>query len=166
MASTWDTLERDSRYKTKDAETAFSACELVRSEITHDNQRRRTIIHTNGIGYDYVEFVMELAEEPSFAGTADDGIFVRANVYSFDGELIVRNRRMAFAKGTPPYDAVLKQKRGAFMKVLGTPRMNVAVIAWRVAQRNPRPEVLRWNLPYEMIITAFYEVVEWEEENE
>jgi len=77
---------------------------------------------------------------------------------------LVRNRRMVFAKGTPPYEAVIKQKKGAFLHVLGMPRMNLAIVAWRVSQRTARPEVLRWNLPYEMIITGFYEVLDWEED--
>lgn len=158
VGATWKEIPD---FRTKDAEAAFAAYELVALEITHDNQRQRTTLHTNGIGFNYVEFVMELTETPTFK--VDDGLFVRANVYSLDGELLVRNRRMAFAKGTVPYDQVLKQKQGAFLHVLGTPRINLAIVAWRVAQRTARPEVLRWNLPYEMIITGFYEIVEWEE---
>jgi len=160
VSATWKEIPD---FKTKDAEAAFSAYELVGLEITHNDSTQRTRLHTNGIGFNYVEFAMELTETPTFL--VDDGLFVRANVYSLEGELLVRNRRMAFAKGTIPYEQVLKQKQGAFLHVLGVPRINFAILAWRVSQRTTRPEVLRWNLPYEMIITGFYEVLDWEEEN-
>jgi hypothetical protein len=151
---TWKPIDG---FKNKDAEDAFSRYELIKSEIEHNAQRRRTTIHTNGLGFNYVEFVIELREDPTF--TVDDGLIVRCDVLTVDGEMLVKNRRMIFAKGTKPHDEVLRLRRGQRMRVLGMPRVNLALISWRVRNSAGRPEVLRWNLPYEMIIVGFFESV-------
>lgn len=150
-------------FKNKDAEDAFSRYELVHSEIEHDAQRRRTTIHTNGLGFNYVEFVMRLREDPTFA--VADGAIVRADVETVDGEALVKNRRMVFAKGTEPFEQVMNLKRGQRMRVLGMPRINLAVVSWRVRNAENRPAILRWNLPYEMVILGFFEVIEETEQN-
>ena len=39
------------------------------------------------------------------------------------------------------------------------PRINLAVVSWRVRNGAARPEVLRWNLPYEIVVVGFFEIV-------
>lgn len=146
----------DPKFKTKDAADAFNAYEAVRSEIQFNGQKRTTTINTHGIGFNYVEFVLELNEDPAFK-TVDGGVMVMAGVQDLEGELLVRNRRMVFVPGTAPLKALLGKARCGRLHVLGIPRMSLSVISWRTRNRSTRPEVLRWNLPYEMIIAAVYD---------
>lgn len=143
-------------FKTKDAFNAFTAYESVRSELQFNGTKKTTTINTHGIGFNYVEFIIELNENPTFK-TLDGGIMVMAAVQDLDGELLVRNRRMVFAPDTAPLKAVLGKTKCGRLHVLGIPRINLSLISWRTRNRTTRPEAMRWNLPYEMIIAAVYE---------
>jgi hypothetical protein len=121
-----------------------------------DGRRRTTTLHTNGIGFNYVEFIIELNETPKNA-TVDGGMTVFAEVQTLEDELLVRKRRMIFAPGTEPLARLKGLQKCDRLHVLGIPRVNLAIISWRTSHRRDRPEVLRWNLPYEMIIAAVYD---------
>jgi len=43
------------------------------------------------------------------------------------------------------------------MVVLGIPRVDLALVSWRARNAPKRPEVLTWNLPYEIIVVGVYE---------
>jgi hypothetical protein len=151
LRKTWHTI---AGYTSKNAEDAFTRYEQVRSHITHDAAAKTTTIDTAGIGFNYVKFKIALREDPTFV--TDDGLFVRADVLSLDGDVLVKGRRMAFAKGTSAFTAVMKQKKGGTLTVLGIPRIDLALIAWRVEHGDSDPRVLDWNLPYEMIIVGSF----------
>lgn len=146
----------DPGFQTKDAEQAFNAYEAVRLEITPDAAAGTTTLSTNGIGFNYVEFKLELNEDPTFS-TADGGLFVMAAVQDLEDEMIVRNRRMVFLPGSDPLVKVKALKKCGRLHVLGVPRINFAILSWRVRNAAARPEVLRWNLPYEIIVVAVYD---------
>jgi len=67
---------------------------------------------------------------------------------------VTGNRRMVFVKGTDAYTAALGLQMGQKLHLLGLPRVNLAVIRWHIRNADQRPEVLTWNLPYEMICVA------------
>lgn len=143
-------------YKAKDAHDAFRAYESLPSQIKANNQNRTTTIVTGMGGYNYVEFILELNEE----GTGFEvpgGRFVMAGVRDLDDELLVRNRRMVFVKGTPPELKVRSLNKGDKMHVLGIPRIDLALVSWRVRTAATRPEVLTWTLPYEIIVVGVYD---------
>jgi len=137
-------------YKYKDAFDAFQRYENVRSEIGCGTTS--STITTGMAGYNYVDFVMELAEDPTHE--VADGLTVFASVLDRDGDLLVRNRRMVFAKGTPPEQKVRTMKAGNRLRVLGIPRISLTLVSWRCENAASRPEVLHWNLPYEIIVVA------------
>jgi hypothetical protein len=141
-------------FTAKNAEDAFTRYEQVRSHISHDNTAKTTTIDTAGIGFNYVKFKIALREDPTFV--TDDGLFVRADVLSLNGDVLVRGRRMAFVKGTSAFTAVMKKKKGGTLTVLGIPRIDLALVAWRVEHGDGDPRVLDWNLPYEMIIVGSF----------
>jgi hypothetical protein len=105
-------------------------------------------------GYNYVEFIMEINEAATH--DVEDGRMVMASVYSLDGDLLVSNRRMVFAKDTGPEQKVKGLKKGDRLHVLGIPRVDLSLVSWRTSHTADRPDVLRWNLPYEMIVVATY----------
>lgn len=137
-------------YEYKEAQDAFSRYSNTRCKLKDlDNKIE---IETNGVGYNYVEFWIEVAEDNQFV--ADDGRFVFCKVLDKDGELICNKVRMAFPKDSKAEKAVKKLKKGGTMHVLGIPRIDLALVAYRVENVNKNPEMLEWNLPVEMIIVA------------
>lgn len=142
-------------YKTKDTEQAFSNYENKRSSISYNHRYKTVTITSNGLGYNYVDFQMELNERPL---KISDGFFAMARVRDWEGHLLHRKRRMVFVEGTPPADAVKNLDAGDCLRVLGMPRLNLALVNYRVNQArkgNKRP--LAWNLPYELIIVGVYD---------
>ena len=137
----------------KDAEKAFLQYENMRCKIIPGTPQ--TTLMTNMAGFNYVKFVMTLNEDPApLAG--GDGTRVMATVNTLDDELLVRNRRMIFLKGTPPEKAVLKLHKGGSLTVLGIPRIDLALVKFRIDNAASRPEVLDWNLPYEIIVVGVF----------
>ncbi len=139
-------------FETKDADQAFHRYEITRSKITPG--KNTTTLVTTMAGYNYVEFLMELNENPK---PISDGALAMASILDLDGELLVRNRRMVFVAGTPPNEAVKHLKTGDCLHVLGIPRVDLALVSWRVKNAANRPGALTWSLPYEMIVAGVYE---------
>ena len=144
----------------KDAERAFRSYENLKSHITPGTTE--TTITTTMAGFNYVEFVIQLNEDPTH--TIADGLTVMASVLDLQGELLVRNRRMVFAAGTVPFEKVRTLHQGDTLHVVGIPRINLSLLSFRVANRATKPGILDWSLPYEMVVVAaFDDVVEPEE---
>jgi hypothetical protein len=41
--------------------------------------------------------------------------------------------------------------------LLGIPRIDLALVSYRTRVSDTKPEVLNWNLPYEVIVVGVYE---------
>ncbi len=143
-----------SGYAPKDAEQAFTNYENRPSRISVNAQKSTTTLTTTMAGYNYVEFKMVVNSPQK---EVQDGRFVMAEVLTLDGDLLARNRRMVFAKGTPPEEKVKTLQVGDTLHVLGVPRVDLALVSWRVRNRTTRPEALTWNLPYEIVVVGVYE---------
>ena len=137
-------------FQYKDASDAFTRYESLKSHISSD--RDTVTIVTNMAGYNYVEFLIDPVEA---AQEIEDGHTVMAKVMDLAGEVILQKRRMVFVKGTAPDKALLAHKKGSKpLHVIGIPRIDLALVSWRVEHGRERPEVLDWSLPYEMVIVA------------
>lgn len=136
-------------FRFKDAANAFQSYENIRCKIKPGAST--TKLTTGMAGFNYVEFLIELLDDPI---DLVDGKKVFASVLDLDGEMLVRKRRMIFVKDTPPEEAVRDLHAGDQLHVVGVPRINLAILSWRLANANARPEVLDWNVPYEMIIVG------------
>jgi len=108
-------------------------------------------VATRMAGFNYVKFKIELVEDPV---EVEDGRMVFASVLDLRGDLLVRKRRMVFVKDSAPERAVKDKRKGDVMTVIGVPRFNLKLISWRLEHAAERPEVLEWDLPYEMIIVG------------
>jgi len=162
-----DSLRPIIGFDTKDAFDSFREYENKFCQIEHDDAKGATIIRTRGAGYNYPEFIMEITDESP--KIVDDGRFVFASVFTLEGELIVHKVRTVFIKGTRPETLVREKGMGARLHVLGIPRVNLALVAWRVKKAaeqhdsdptNDDPlydDVLNWSLPYEIIIVGVYD---------
>ena len=139
-------------FQTKDAERAFTSYEKIDSTIV-PHKTTTTVITEMG-GFNYVEFAVMLNENPTF--TTGDGRMVFVSIYDLDGNLLVRNRRLVFVKDSPPELRVKALKKGDTLHVVGVPRINLALLSWRTKKAKTKPAVLKWNLPYEIIIVGVY----------
>jgi len=154
------TLKPIQGFRTKDAHDAFTNYENVRCTIVPNNDS--TTLVTTMAGYNYVEFIMEINSE---SRELDDGRMVFAKVRDLEGELLVRNRRMVLVKDSEVEQQTRGKPIGTRVHVLGLPRINLSLVSWRVrAAQEGRDEVLRWNLPYEIIVVGFYEFSPSDEE--
>jgi len=139
-------------YQAYDAETAFSKYEKITATIQSMNTS--TTIDSPKAGYNYTDFIMQLAEDPT--PSDDGGLLVLADVVKDDEEMVVPNpHRMVFAPNTPPAKQVAGLHKGDKMHVLGIPRVNLERISVMTAE-HPGEE-FEAQLPYEMIIVAVYQ---------
>jgi len=102
-----------------------------------------------------VEFLMEVGEDGQHV--VEDGRFVNAAVLDLKGKPIVRNVRMVFVKDSPPEDMVRSLRRGHRLHVFGLPRIDLSAVAWRARHSRENPELLKRNLPYEIVVVGVYE---------
>ena len=142
-------------FSTKDAEQAFSRYERLKCQIVPAAET--TTILTEMAGFNYVEFVLKLNGEQE---AVDDGRMAFAEVQDLDGEPIVRNRRMVFLKDTAPEAKVKGLGKGDRLHALGIPRIDLALVSFRSRHADdPKfagKDILRWNLPYEIIVVAVF----------
>ena len=148
-------LHKISGFTYKDAEDAFSRYSNLRCKIKQT--AKRITVETNGIGYNYVDFWLKFNQNDNFK--VSDGLFAFCTIYNSDfdpheedqGDLITHKLRVGFVKGSSLYDKALTAKKGDLLHVVGIPRVNLNLIAWRAANASSRPEVLTWNLPFEIV---------------
>jgi hypothetical protein len=148
-----DNVSPAAEFRGKDAKTAFTHYEGREATITTTNTA--IMITSNKAVYNYAEFVMKLAGKPKDVG---DGYIVSAKIYSVgdndnDRPIVERNRRMIFAKGSPPAEAVSNLVKGDTLHVLGIPRVNLNQVFAIVSNLGANEEYTDL-LPYEMIIVA------------
>lgn len=123
-------------YTPKAAEDAFNRYENTRSKIPG---KATTTIVSPGIGYNYVEFQMQLMEKPYKVA---DGSFAFAKVRDWEGHLVLRKKHMVFVKDTPPEQAVRDKKEGDCLRVLGIPRLDLALVSWRARNAKASSDAL------------------------
>jgi hypothetical protein len=142
-------------YAPKEAKKAFQVYESLTCRIVPDTAHQTTTLFTPKVGYNYVEFVLQLEEDQQFATL--DGRIVRGSALALGGDVVAQNRRMVFVKDTAPEQAVRAKAKGDKMHVLGIPRIDLALVSYRTRVADTRPEVLGWYLPYEIIVVGLYE---------
>jgi hypothetical protein len=79
-----------------------------------------------------------------------------ALISELDGDPIANKRRMIFIDGTPPASAAAILKKGDCRVVLGIPRIDLALVNYRVDHLTDQPGALDWSLPYEIIVVGIY----------
>jgi hypothetical protein len=137
-------------YKAYSATRAFGEYEKLEAAIKATS--KRVLLATSQIGFNYTEFVIELAGKPKDMG---DSLMVLARIYdSADPEepVVETLHRMVFVKGSPPAAELQGLEKGDTLHVLGIPRVNLKEVM-AVANKNGANETVV-PLPYEMIIVA------------
>ncbi|RUV77917.1 hypothetical protein EOA50_07710 [Mesorhizobium sp. M1A.F.Ca.IN.020.30.1.1] len=142
-------------YQYKNPDDAFQRYEAAHFEIEPlANDRVR--LHMRMVGYNYVEFLMRLNKR---FHRDPDGEFVAAGIYDLNGELLVRDLRVGFVKGSAPDEKQQALQVGQCLHMVGIPRVDLALVSWRMNHRNDAqyPNVLNWSLPYEIIGVGIFD---------
>jgi hypothetical protein len=109
-------------------------------------------ITTQGFGFNYAEFWIELADNKPYK--SDDGTFAYCSVLNENQECLVSKMRMVFPKGSAAEKKLKTMSKGDVLHVVGVPRIDLALIDYRLKNAAKKPEMLTWNLPVEMIVVA------------
>jgi hypothetical protein len=142
-----DSLHLIDGYDSKSPDDAFEHYESSTFQLS-PAQNGRVAMRMQMVGYNYVHFVMQLIGKDA---TADDGEFVFAQIRNDTGEVLVNKLRVGFLKGSQPYTAEQSMGTGQCLKLLGIPRVDLALVSWRLKHAQADPSILSWSLPYEMI---------------
>ena len=137
-------------YRYKEANDAFSRYANVRCKLKDKGDM--VSIQTNGVGYNYVDFWIEIIDAEQ--KEVEDGRFVFCAVLDKDKEVVCSKMRMVFPKDSPAEKKIKTMGEGERLHVIGVPRMSLALISYRIENASENPEMLEWNLPMEMIIVA------------
>jgi hypothetical protein len=143
------TLRPIEGFDAKDADQAFPRYEGGSFEITPSEGRVR--MRMRMMGFNYVKFLMKVRKR---FHREEDGEFVSAAIYSEEEELLVHDRRVGFVAGTAPDEKQKTMKAGECMLVLGIPRIDLALVSWRIRHGG---DALRWSVPYEIIVVGVYD---------
>ena len=140
-------------YTYKEARDAFQRYGASTFEITPVGDKVR--MRMKMVGFNYVEFLLKLQKR--FHREAD-GEFVSADIHTLSGSLIARGVRVGFVDGSEPDRKQRQLQEGLCMKVLGIPRVDLALVSWRLDhQADPEfPDALRWSLPYEIVAVGSF----------
>ncbi|MBI3842701.1 MAG: hypothetical protein HY295_06140 [Thaumarchaeota archaeon] len=154
--SVMDSVREIEGFQYKNATKAFQQYEKVGCTLKF-TEKKTTLNLSRTIGYNYVKYVIE-PHEKGIENKAKDALLVRCSVFDADtGELVVKDRRMVFIKGTTSYDLFKQKDGGVRMNVYGLPRVDLALVSWRVNNSTKKQGVTDWPLPYEMVIVGNWE---------
>lgn len=143
-----NTLHPIQDFDEKKADQAFPRYESGSFEIIPSGSRVR--MRMRMVGFNYVKFLMNVRKR---FHRVKDGEFISAAIYPDDGELLVRDRRIGFVAGTAPDEKQKTAKVGQCFFVLGIPRIDLALVSWRIARGG---DALNWSLPYEIVAVGVY----------
>ena len=147
-------------YDEKLASSAFKRFESTKFRM-EVNTGGTVSLFVGAAGYNYVKFVVR--PDRSKMILANDGFLMPCDFYGLDKQLLVKSTYVVAPKGSVTYDAMLKLKPNQGLTILGTPRMSLARLSWRIknVSKVPKSEVLTWGLPYEMIAVGNYGTVDF-----
>jgi hypothetical protein len=113
-------------------------------------------IETKDADYNYIDMWVRLDS----IWHVDDGAFAFCAVFDTDfnpasddpkEKQVTKRTRVALVKDSEVYNQFTSMANGEYLRMLGTPRLDLAIISWRAWAAKKRPEVLKWRLPIEII---------------
>ncbi len=111
---------------------------------------------TSQIGYNYIDLWVRIDSLPEI----EDGAYAYCRTFDSDfdpendninAKTVTEKTRIVLVKDSEAYTEAQDKGVGGFMHILGTPRINLSLVSWRVSVSNSRPEVLTWRFPFEII---------------
>jgi len=141
-------------YTPKIALNAFNQIKAKKCVIT--STKKTISFKTSAIGQNYIDMWIRIDS----LWEVEDGAFAYCLVLDSDfnpdtdeveDKKISNKQRIVFVKNSESFNTVMQKNIGDFIHILGTPRVNLAILSWREWVSKQRPEVLSWPLPIEII---------------
>ncbi len=117
---------------------------------------------TKQVGFNYIDLWIRIDSLPEI----EDGAYAYCRTFDsdfdpdhddIDAKTVTEKTRIVLVTGTEAYQEAMTKGVGGILHILGTPRINLSIIAWRVEVSADRPEVLKWRLPFEIIADGLIE---------
>jgi hypothetical protein len=163
----------------KPAADSVAAYERTRCELT--DQGDQIGLRTTMVGFNHPKLAVQLREDPT-RNSADDGWHVFAELLDENGDLLARKRHLILVDGTSAAQRLSAAHKGDNFLVMAMPRIDLALVSWRIryasctaVQVNGElvhsatsecaamgrfsfkpDDVLRWDLPYELVVIAVF----------
>ncbi len=111
---------------------------------------------TKQIGENYIDMWIRI----DTLWEVEDGAFAYCTTMTSDfdpdedeiaDKQVTGKTRVVLVKNSEVYNAVINGDLGMKVHIVGTPRINLAIISWREWVMDDRPEVKTWRLPFEII---------------
>jgi hypothetical protein len=132
--------------------------ESMKATLSVNEEDDTVTIRTSGNKPNYIHVLIKMLPGDHGFQRSDktwrqpnDGKFIFVKIYDLDEELLVHKRRIAFVKGSEPFTKVETLEPNRCLDLLTITRVNLELISWRARNAKQRPEVLTWNLPYELV---------------
>lgn len=143
-------------------ESRYVFDKLKKKAFTITSAKKTITFQTSQVGYNYINLWIRIDS----LWEVDDGAFAYCTILDsgfdpaadqVDDKTVSKKTRIAFVKDSGPYNQAIQKGVGGFMHILGTPRINLAILSWREWASKKRPEVLNRKLPFEIIADGLIE---------
>jgi len=135
---------------------AYVYDKLRKKTFTISSTTKNIVLKTTQIGYNYIDLWIRIDSLPEI----EDGAYAYCRTFDadfdpgnddVDAKMVTQKTRIVLVKDSEAYTEAMDKGVGGFMHLLGTPRINLSLVSWRVSVSNERPEVLKWKFPFEII---------------
>lgn len=141
-------------YTPKIAGNAFT--QFKKKNCSISSSKKTISFQTSMIGLNYVDMWIRIDS----LWEVEDGAFAYCRILdsNFDPEssdisnkTVSKKTRIVLVKNSECYNKAMDTEIGEYMHIIGTPRIDLAILSWREWVSKKRPEVLAWKLPVEII---------------
>jgi len=142
----------------KDSRVAYNA--ISKLDFWIEPGPSTTSMTMKSVGYNYIDMKVQLLEpvthELGEAGahgevTHRDGYSFYGSWLTLSGNVLKRQVRFILVAGTPPEASIKKLSPGSVVHVVAMPRVDLALVVYRAGAGG---QVLKWKMPYELVILA------------
>lgn len=129
---------------------------ISQKAFTISSTEKNITFKTTQIGYNYIDLWIRIDSLPEM----EDGAYAYCRTFDsdfdpdnddIDAKTVTQKTRIILVKDSEAYTEAMDKGVGGFMHILGTPRINLSILSWRVSVSDTRPEVLTWRFPFEII---------------
>lgn len=147
-------------YVPKDIWSVFG--QIQNKQFTITPGKKTISFSTKQIGNNYIDLWARVDQ----FWNVEDGAMAYCTILDSDfnpdadkvaDKLVSKKTRVVFITGSEPYKQAAKKSGKHFIHILAVPRLDLALISWRVEASKKRPEVLKWGMPVEFIAVGIIE---------
>ena len=129
---------------------------LMKKTFSISSTAKTITFKTTQVGYNYIDLWIKIDSLPEI----EDGAFAYCRTFDSDfdpdnddinAKMVTENTRIVLVKNSEAYIEAFDKGVGGFIHILGTPRINLSTVSWRVSVSKTNPKVLNGKFPFEII---------------